>query len=197
MRGSLFRSTIGLSGGSTTGVSISAMNPAMQILAPIALLLPALTAVEVPRESGRPSTPISQPVADAPVAQQISVSQQVTVRITARPAPMPLEPAIFESDAQAGREPPFVERKVGKCLPISVIVGVQPVSDNRLLLILRDERMITAQLEKGCQARQFYSGFIVKRSADGQICVKREALLSRSGASCQVVALRQLVPAGK
>ena len=171
------------------------MNPVMHILAPVALLLPALTAVEVPRESGLPPAPRSQPQ-DAPVAQQVSVSQHVSIRITARPAPMLLEPAMFEQDAKSGREPAFVERKIGKCLPINLIVGVQPVADDRLLLILRDERMVTAKLEKGCQAREFYSGFIVKRNADGEICVKRDALLSRSGASCQVVALRQLVPSG-
>ena len=171
------------------------MNPAMQILAPIALLLPALTAVEAPREPNLPSGPMSRPM-DAPVAEQVSVQQRVTIRINARPAPMPLEPAMFDSDVDRGREPPFVERKIGKCLPINAIEGVQPVADNRLLLILRDQRMVTAQLEKGCQSREFYSGFIVKRNADGQICVKRDALLSRSGASCQVEALRQLVPAG-
>ena len=166
----------------------------MQILAPVALLLPALSAVEVPHESGLPPVPMSQPI-DPPVAQQVSISQHVTIRINARPAPMPFEPAMFEDDAHSDRDPPFVERKIGKCLPINLIVGVQPVADDRLLLILRDDRMISAKLEKGCQARAFYSGFIVKRNADGEICVKRDALLSRSGASCQVLALRQLVPA--
>lgn len=166
----------------------------MHILAPVALLLPALTAVDVPRESGVPPAPMSQPNG-APEAQQISVSQQVTIRITARPAPMPLEPAMFDKAAKSGSEPAFVERKIGKCLPINLIVGVQPVTHDRLLLILRDDRMVAAQLEKGCQAREFYSGFIVKRNADGEICVKRDSLLSRSGANCQVVSLRQLVPA--
>ena len=168
------------------------MNPAMQILAPIALLLPALSAVEAPREGTQPRPPI----AEGPVAQQVPVQRAITIRINARPAPMPLEPAMFDDAVQDGAEPKLVERKVGKCLPINAIIGVQPVADDRLLLILQDKRMITAKLEKGCQAREFYSGFIVKRNPDGEICVKRDALLSRSGASCQVVALRQLVPSG-
>ena len=53
--------------------------------------------------------------------------------------------------------------------------------------------MITARLEKGCQGREFYSGFIVARNADAQICVGRDRLQSRSGTACQVAGFRQLI----
>jgi hypothetical protein len=162
-----------------------------QILAPLVLLLPGLAAVEPPRD-GHPAISPLQPMA----AEQVSIEQRVTVRIGPRPAPMPVDTMMFDTEPEAGQSPAFVERRIGKCLPIAAIAGVQPLSNAKLLLILHDRRMITAKLEKGCQGRQFYSGFIVSRSSDGQICTGRDALLSRSGTSCQVTGFSQLVEVG-
>ena len=135
------------------------------------------------------------PLPIAAPAEQVSIEQRVTIRINPRPAPMPDVAQFVAEGADAGSEPRLLERKAGKCLPLSAIAGVQPLSADRLLLILRDNRLFTAKLEKGCQAREFYSGFIVKRNSDGQVCISRDELLSRSGASCQVRGFRQLVGA--
>lgn len=167
------------------------MSPAVQLLAPLALLFPAAMAVEQAPVAERAPLPIAAP------AQQVSIEQRVTIRINPRPAPMPDVANFVTEGADARGDPRFVERKAGKCLPLGSIAGVQPLSDDRLLLILRDNRLFTARLEKGCQAREFYSGFIVKRNADGQVCVSRDELLSRSGASCQVRGFRQLVGASE
>lgn len=164
------------------------MNPVLHLLAPMALLLPALAAVEAPA----PSAPAPIPVTPAS-AEQVSIEQRVTIRINARPAPVRMEGGFMDADM---REPQFIERKMGNCLPMNAIAGIQPVSSNKLLLIMRDDRLVTAQLEKGCQAREFYSGLIVDRASDGQMCVQREELKSRSGATCQVVAFRHLIPVG-
>lgn len=169
------------------------MNPAAQLLAPLALLFPAVMAVEQP-SAPPPRAPL--PVSE-PAAQQVSIMQSVTIRINPRPAPMPIMEPFVAENADAGPEPRFVERKAGKCLPLGAIAGVQPLSGSSLLLILRDNRLFSARLQKGCQAREFYSGFIVKRNVDGQVCVSRDELLSRSGASCQVSGFRQLVAAGE
>ena len=159
----------------------------MQLLAPLALLFPAAIVAEQQVPAERAPLPIAAP------AEQVSIEQRVTIRINPRPAPMPDVANFVAESADAGGEPRFVERKAGKCLPLGAIAGVQPMSDDRLLLILRDNRLFTARLAKGCQAREFYSGFIVKRTADGQICISRDELLSRSGASCQVRGFKQLV----
>ena len=165
----------------------------MQLLAPLALLLPAFAAVEVPRDSvprdGPGATPLS-----APVAEQVSIEQRVTIRVNPRPAPMPMNPTAFAESLDGKREPRLIERKLGKCVPVNAIRGVQPVAADRLLLIMRDERLVTAELQKGCEARQFYSGFIVKRNPDGQVCIARDSIQSRSGASCQITGFRLLVP---
>lgn len=159
-------------------------------MAPLALLFPAAIAVEQQSPAERAPLPIAAP------AEQVSIEQRVTIRINPRPAPMPDVANFVTAGADAGGDPRFVERKAGKCLPLGSIAGVQPLSDDRLLLILRDNRLFTARLEKGCQAREFYSGFIVKRNSDGQVCVSRDELLSRSGASCQVRGFKQLVGPG-
>ena len=87
----------------------------------------------------------------------------------------------------------FAEVEHGVCVPVAAIAGVQPVEDDRLLLFLRDRRVLSAALERSCSARAFYSGFYIERSEDGQLCVSRDRLQSRSGASCQVDSLHRLV----
>lgn len=161
------------------------------ILAPLVLLLPMAGVVEAPR-GGQIAVQPFQPQS----AEQVSIQQRVTIRVSPRRAPMPLDAMLFESDVDGDRGPRLVERKFGKCLGIDSIAGVQPVDNTRLLLILRDQRMVTARLDKGCQGREFYSGFIVARNSDAQICVGRDRLQSRSGTACQVTGFRQLVQSG-
>lgn len=81
-----------------------------------------------------------------------------------------------------------------RCLPVSQIAGVQTGTGNRLLLFLNNQRIVSVNLERACRARDFYSGFYVERSDDGQICVDRDELQSRSGAKCEVERMSQLVP---
>jgi hypothetical protein len=61
------------------------------------------------------------------------------------------------------------------------------------MLYLRDQRIISANLEKACSARDFYSGFYVDQNSDGLLCVDRDKLHSRTGANCEVERMRQLV----
>lgn len=168
------------------------MNPVMHLFAPFVMLLPAFVAVEAPRRPVQRDGPVATPLS-APVAGQVSIEQRITTRVNPRPAPMPMNPAAFAESLNGRREPRLTERKLGKCVPVNAIRGVQPVAADRLLLIMRDERLVTAELQKGCEARQFYSGFIVKRNADGQVCIARDSIQSRSGASCQITGFRLLV----
>lgn len=167
------------------------MQPVALILAPLVLLMPALGVVDAPRDRSIAVEPF-QPHS----AQQVSIQQRVTIRVSPHRAPMRLDGMTLDSEMDGGRSPRMVERKMGKCLGIESIAGVQPIDSSRLLLILRDRRMVTARLEKGCQGREFYSGFIVARNSDAQICVGRDRLQSRSGSGCQVTGFRQLVQSG-
>jgi hypothetical protein len=86
------------------------------------------------------------------------------------------------------------ERKMSKCVSLAGIAGVQPTSDSRLLLFLRDRRMVGASLDKACSPRDFYMGFYIQQTQDGMLCAGRDSIHSRSGSTCTVSRLRELVP---
>lgn len=87
----------------------------------------------------------------------------------------------------------FAEIKHGECISVDEIAAVQPGEENRLLLFLRDRRILAAGLERACNARAFYSGFYIERSEDGKLCIARDRLQSRMGMNCQVASLNRLV----
>jgi hypothetical protein len=178
------------------------------LLAPVALLLPIVAAGE-----HAALTPESAPAGEQsgfdpareqpfsiftdsyrPASQgQVRVTQHVVIRITAHrqearetlSAEFPTAPGPLRTHLE--------ERKMGDCVPIGDIAAVDPGPENRLILYMRDRTMISAALEKECSARQFYAGFYVERTDDGKLCVKRDKLQSRAGASCEVNKLRRLV----
>ena len=122
-------------------------------------------------------------------ADQVRIEQRTIIRIT------PLGPTreMLAVLPQAPLATRFRERKVGKCVAVAGIAGVQIGGDDRLMLFMRDQRMIGASLAKACRARDFYSGFYLERNGDGQLCVDRDMIYSRSGASCSLSRLRQLI----
>jgi hypothetical protein len=192
------------------------MNPAIHLLAPLLVLLPAANVVEpAPLPEGEPQVTVQLTVASGAISrpasasvlpmqsiadgarldlpQQVSIEQRVTIRVAPRQAPMPA--MMFEADGDVN-EPRYIERKFGKCVPLSGITGVQPVSGRKLLLMMRDNRMFTVELKKGCKAREFYSGFLVAKNADGMICKGRDELRARSGAACEIEGFRQIIELG-
>ncbi|MFM5886399.1 MAG: hypothetical protein ACKOQ3_13925 [Novosphingobium sp.] len=187
------------------------MNPLAHLLAPLVLMLPAAVAVDDARvplaeQAGlaAAAAPVSrasaeglQALADyihpAP-AQQVRIEERITIRIAPRPAPMPIMPSMFAPDfePQPGM-PRYKEKKMGKCVPVAGIIGVQPAGGNRLIMMLRDRRTVSAALSKSCQAQAYYSGFLVAKNADGMICQGRDQLLARNGTNCTVTGFRQIV----
>lgn len=125
-------------------------------------------------------------------AWQVRIEQRMTIRVTPRGS-RPSSPEMFFGIPDEGFESHFSERKIGKCLPMAGIAGVQPNGSNRLLLFMRDQRLVSAELERACRARDFYLGFYLSRTPDGQLCVDRDTLLSRSGMNCRLTRIRQLV----
>jgi hypothetical protein len=194
------------------------MNPALHLLAPLALLLSGTAGVEVVRDAGDrgtvgisipagqlslpPQSQIRDDVYDEglfssiaqsfrpPVQEQVRIEQRLTIRIAPRP---PAMPDFLDDLPVNGLAPRVIERKVGRCLPIAGIAGVQASGDNKLILYMRDRRIISATLEKACRARDFYSGFYVARNSDGLLCAERDELQSRSGSNCQLKGMKQLI----
>ncbi len=139
------------------------------------------------------------------VWDQVRIEQRVIIRVTPRDAgrdgiapqilplqPMPsMMPVVPQPRASVSR---FRERKTSKCLPALGIAAVQPITDGRLMFYMRDRRMIAAGLEKACSARDFYSGFYMSKTTDGQLCVGRDAIHSRAGTTCKLKDVREYVP---
>jgi hypothetical protein len=125
---------------------------------------------------------------EVPVQNQVRIERSITIRITPRAPPQADLPRFPQETASN-----LVERRMGSCVPVRGIAGVQVSRDNRLLLFMRDDRIVSLGLEKGCRAKDFYLGFYVERQSDGQICVDRDRLQSRSGANCALTRMRQLV----
>lgn len=197
------------------------MNFVSALLYPFALLLPAAGAIEgdlgadtaivqdAPPLDQNPTAYVWPPVSpqalalDGPFVAamlqdvepepgwQVHIEQRMQIRITPR-APAQIRPEMFVGMPEEDAGVHFYERKIGKCLPVSGIVGVQPDRGNRLLLYMRDQRLVAAELERSCRARDFYSGFYLARTSDGQFCVDRDRLLSRSGMNCKLTRIRQL-----
>ena len=132
-------------------------------------------------------------------ARQVRIEQHVIIRIQPGRGGGPVPPSIRDprrgmfGDFDDRGAPRMVERRMAQCVPVGSIVAVQPDGGNRLLLFMRDQRIVSAALEKGCRAQDYYSGFLIDRTSDGQICAARDRLQSRTGASCVMDKLRQLV----
>ncbi|MEP5938729.1 MAG: hypothetical protein ABJ239_10410 [Erythrobacter sp.] len=185
------------------------MHGLIAIFAPIALLLPLGGVTMGPSASGpisqldpekvekiaKPETLSETPRFDAfysvPVQRQVRIERRVTIRIAPQQT-APRQNLIADLPRQAA-PPKYEERKMEKCLPIEGISGVQTGSGNRLLLYLRDKRVVSAKLEKSCRSRDFYSGFYLERNKDGKLCVDRDKLQSRAGAKCEIDRFRHLV----
>lgn len=126
-------------------------------------------------------------------ARQIRVERRVMVRISPSSGKRKRHGFTSESSSFAPA-PRYEEQRVVKCVGLDKINGVKQGTGNRLVLFLQNERPVSATLEKSCQSRDFYSGFYVESTGDGQICAGRDTLHSRSGSNCALLRLNRLNP---
>ena len=131
-----------------------------------------------------------QPPHEIVPPEQARMDRRIILRIS--PRPMPLDSEVFDDfDGEPLR---LVERPGRRCVQIRDITGTAD-QGRRLVLFLRNDRILVADLARGCSARDFYRGFYLERSEDGRMCAGRDVLLARSGAKCELAGLRELVPA--
>lgn len=186
----------------------------LALAAPLAMLLPVVglssspqigagDPAPMPHDNKRPDVPTLNEPSPAQslsplelwqrslINRQVRIEQRVIIRIS--PARQSPRQNLLAELPTRQRTQQFEEKRIGKCLAVEGISGVQTDSGNRLLLFLRDRRIISLNLEKACRARDFYSGFYLERSEDGKLCVDRDRLHSRNGAKCEIDRMRQLV----
>lgn len=157
------------------------MNSVFAFLAPLVALLPVIAGE---RQSAVP---------EEETARQVRIEERVIIRI-APSSPASSQRMLSLLPRRPAARTTFQEEKLDeRCIPVAAIAGVRPAEQNRLLLFMRDRRILTAALERACSAEDFYSGFYVERQEDGQLCSRRDRLQSRSGASCRVAQLNRLV----
>jgi hypothetical protein len=189
------------------------MDSLFALTAPLAMLLPVMAGAGVPApgEGALPAAAASAPQCEAAALEdvpqvnplsafrgqlsvrQVRIEQRVVVRIA--PAAPAARQNLMAELPQRAVPRRFEEARKEKCVPLEGIAGVQTGSGNRLVLFLRDRRMLSVNLEKSCRARDFYSGFYVEKNKDGRLCVDRDKLQSRTGVRCEVESMRQLVEA--
>ena len=137
-------------------------------------------------------------------AGQVRIEQRVIIRIAPAPVGRAQGPEprrgmpdwrrnMFSDLPPRFAGPRFEQRRTAQCVPVSGIAGVKVTEENKLVLFMRDQKMIGTALDKACNPRDFYSGFYLERSADGMLCAGRDTLHARSGANCALGKLHQLV----
>jgi hypothetical protein len=119
---------------------------------------------------------------------QVQIEQHLIIRITPGNPGLPLPPAPQPLPER------LRERHIAPCLAVAAIAGVRPLANNRLLLFMRDHRLIGADLSRNCTARDFYLGFYITSTGDGQLCAGRDTIHSRAGTTCTINAVHELIP---
>lgn len=117
---------------------------------------------------------------------QVRIERQI-IRI--RPAPPPSPTTIVSAPQR------WKEKGAPDCIKWNNMAAAMVSSPTTLDLIVRGGARFRVRLEKSCSAVDFYSGFYVKMTPDGQICKDRDSIHSRAGGECVIDKFKTLVPA--
>ena len=123
------------------------------------------------------------------VQNQVRIEQRVIIRLV--PTSQAARRRLLEPP-HGGDPVRYKEKKLGRCVALDEIAGIAP-RDNRLLLFMRDHRLLSVSLERVCDPAAFYLGAYVDRNADGRLCSGRDMLRARTGASCEISRINRLV----
>lgn len=119
---------------------------------------------------------------------QLTIHERLIIRIP-RVAPAPrgarvVTPAPVEWQEKRGPE----------CLRVTALTGAAIDTKGDVDLVIEGARRIRAKLDDDCPTLDFYAGFYLRPTSDGQICAGRDSIRSRSGALCPISKFRTLVP---
>jgi hypothetical protein len=120
------------------------------------------------------------------VFAQIQIEQRAVIRVRPVAVPPPSAPvARIRWD----------EKKGPNCVPLTALAGAIVSSPDSIDLLLRGGLRVRAKLTKSCPSIDFYQGFYVKPTKDGQICRNRDLIHARTGGECEIGNFHSLVPA--
>jgi hypothetical protein len=113
----------------------------------------------------------------------ITMRQQIIIRV----------PAGIRRVTPAGRTLiQWEEGRGPRCVAAGRIIGAALLGQDSVDLIFRDNTRMRARFERRCPALDFYGGFYVNATVDGQICADRDSIRSRTGGECQIDQFRSL-----
>lgn len=110
---------------------------------------------------------------------QLTIEQSLIVRVPRRVPPKPLK---------------WKSKKGPKCVPMAAIAGAAVVADDAIDLALRGGQRLRAHFSSSCPALDYYSGFYILPTEDGNICADRDVIRTRAGGQCEILRFRKLVP---
>lgn len=117
---------------------------------------------------------------------QLLIRRRVIVRVPAmrvQAPPVPIPQPI-----------PMKEVKGPKCLVMNQLAGAAITKPDAVDLYLRGGRRLRAQLDDDCPALDYYGGFYLAPTKDGQVCGGRDTIHARSGGKCLIERFRELIP---
>lgn len=79
-------------------------------------------------------------------------------------------------------------------MPLAALAGAAITQPDSVDLFLRGGARLRARLDDDCPALDYYSGFYVRPTADGQVCERRDSLHTRAGGQCTIERFRSLQP---
>lgn len=163
----------------------------------LTLLAAAAPASDVPPPAAPPE-PIATAIPAPPPADtpqwQIVVEQQIIIRVPAQRSSLNnFAPAPAPSVRRYDTPVEWKEKKGPKCVAMRNIVGMQAAQRDSIDLITRQKQRLRAHLNRGCRALDFYAGFYMQGSDDGNLCAGRDELHARTGAKCEVDKFRVMV----
>lgn len=115
---------------------------------------------------------------------QLTIRQRVVIRIPATPLVAPPPQRRIE----------WKEKKGPKCVPMGALAGAVLMRADTIDIVLRGGQRLRAELDDECPAIDYYNGFYILPTADGQMCADRDAIHARSGGQCGIERFRALVP---
>lgn len=163
----------------------------------LASATPAVTAAATPAVPTEPAAPVAlpDPGQTATGYWQVVIEQRVIIRVPARQNSMT---SFSSAPGPMLRQQPqpivWREVKAPKCVPMRTLIGMQAVQRDSIDLVTRENHRLRATLNRGCRALDFYAGFYMRPSKDGQLCEDRDTIHARSGAECEIDKFRLIVP---
>jgi hypothetical protein len=145
-------------------------------LAGVALVASAGMAVDAPTRA-----PDEAP---AVIIAQIQIQRTTIVRV-------PPAPSVVISLAPTK----WKEKRAPNCVKWSTMAAAMISGPTTIDIIVKGGTRYRVKLEKSCSSIDFYSGFYVKATPDGEVCKDRDSIHSRSGGECVIDTFKTLVPA--